>query len=77
MRCFPVICADYETATGLISIVYLFPRTQQVEYLYLFPSCQVGSTTDCEKFYSVDTAQTIPPFPAALVSDPLQIYKGA
>ena len=77
MRCFPVICADYETATGLISIVYLFPRTQQVEYLYLLPSCQVGSTTDCEKFYSVDTAQTIPPFPAALVSDPLQIYKGA
>ena len=46
-------------------------------YLYLFPSCQVGSTTDCEKFYSVDTTQTIPPFPAALVSDPLQIYKGA
>ena len=77
MRCFPVICADYETALSLFSIVYLFSRTQQVEYLYLFPSCQVGSTTDCQKFYSVDTAQTIPPFPAALISDPLQIYKGA
>ena len=45
--------------------------------MFRFPSCQVGSTTDCQKFYSVDTAQTIPPFPAALVSDPLQIYKGA
>ena len=28
MRCFPVICADYETALSLFSIVYLFSRTQ-------------------------------------------------